>query len=66
MKFEVFEINEKGGRTTVWSDNDYHPRVKGGASVLIRDAVDVALKTVIINYFTEGFGISTSNVSASA
>lgn len=66
MRLEIFLVGSDGRRIPVWSDMNYRPQNKGGASVLLDEAVSFALKTVVLNYFDGGFGIEVSSVSASA
>ena len=66
MKLNIFLLGSNGSRSLVWSDEDYRPGVKGGASALLNEAVRLALTTVISTYFNGVFGISYSPIIASA
>lgn len=66
MKLEIFLLDSNGSRTTIWSDENYNPNVKGSASALMTEAVNFALTTVFATYFKGAFGVSYYPISASA
>jgi len=66
MKLEVFLLGEGTSRDLVFEDADYHPMTRGGVSSLMKEAANHVLETVVLKYFKDGFGLSTSRISASA
>lgn len=66
MKLEVYLLGEDSSRNLVLDDSDYRPKAKGGVAALMKEVLDYVVGKVVLNYFKDGFGLSSSRVSVSA
>lgn len=66
MKIEVYLLGEGTSRDLVFDDPDYRPKTKGGVAALMKEVSEYVVGKVVIKYFTDGFGLSSSRVSVSA